>query len=63
MFPLCRTCAETLQQSPCTHTDDERALVHTWVSEEVKLAKRKGYRITQVSAFFFNLSFITQTYF
>ena len=52
MFPLCRTCAETLQQNPCTHTDEERALTGTWVSEELKLAKEKGYRITQVSTFF-----------
>ena len=51
MFPLCRTCAETLQQNPCTHTDEERALTGTWVSEELKLAKEKGYRITQVSTF------------
>ncbi|XP_054706741.1 uncharacterized protein LOC129216552 [Uloborus diversus] len=48
MFPLCKTCAETLQQSPCTHTEDERALVGTWVTEEVKLAVRKGYRVTHI---------------
>lgn len=48
MFPLCRTCAETTQQSTCKHKDDERALVGTWVSEELKLAKSKGYRFTHV---------------
>lgn len=52
MFPLCRTCVENLQQSPCSHTDEERALVGTWVSEELKLAKKKGYQVTQVSIFF-----------
>lgn len=52
MFPLCRTCADTIQQSPCTHSDDERAFVGTWVSEELKLAKKKGYTVTQVSIFF-----------
>ena len=26
MFPLCRTCADTLQQEPCCHNDSERAL-------------------------------------
>lgn len=55
MFPLCRICAETTQQSPCTHTDDERALVGTWVSEELKLAKKKGYRVTDVSSLFLRL--------
>lgn len=38
-------------QSTCTHTDEERALVGTWVSEELKLAKKKGYRITEVIFF------------
>ncbi|XP_035213265.1 uncharacterized protein LOC118187172 [Stegodyphus dumicola] len=48
MFPLCRTCALLQLQTPCTHTDDERALVGTWVTEEVKLAKKKGYRVTHI---------------
>lgn len=52
MFPLCHSCAENMKQSICTHTDEERALVGTWVSEELKLAKKKGYRITEVSLFF-----------
>lgn len=51
MFPLCHSCAEGMQQSTCTHTDEERALVGTWVSEELKLAKKKGYRITEVIFF------------
>ncbi|XP_071032985.1 uncharacterized protein [Parasteatoda tepidariorum] len=48
MFPLCRTCAETKQQSSCTHTEEERNLTGTWVTEEVKLALRKGYEIREV---------------
>ncbi|XP_035213104.1 uncharacterized protein LOC118187028 [Stegodyphus dumicola] len=48
MFPLCRTCAFLQCQSSCTHTDDERTLVGTWVSEEVKLAIKKGYRVTDI---------------
>ncbi|XP_054718131.1 uncharacterized protein LOC129227570 [Uloborus diversus] len=48
MFPLCRTCAEETNQSPCTHTDEERALTGTWVTEEMKLAVKKGYRITNI---------------
>ncbi|GIY64707.1 probable DNA polymerase [Caerostris extrusa] len=48
MFPLCRTCTENIQQTICTHSDEERALTGTWVSEEVKLAKRKGYIIAEI---------------
>lgn len=51
MFPLCNTCAVTLQQNTCMHTDEERAIIGTWVSEEIKLAKKKGYIITEVSLF------------
>ncbi|XP_071033044.1 uncharacterized protein [Parasteatoda tepidariorum] len=47
MFPLCRSCAEILQQTPCTHTDDERSITGTWVTEEVKLDLRKGYEIKE----------------
>ncbi|XP_055936645.1 uncharacterized protein LOC129966256 [Argiope bruennichi] len=48
MFPLCRTCVEIKQQEKCTHTENERAFIGTWVSEELKLAKKKGYRITDM---------------
>ncbi|CAL1264770.1 unnamed protein product, partial [Larinioides sclopetarius] len=27
MFPLCRTCAETLNQSSCHHSDEERNII------------------------------------
>ena len=49
MFPLCRTCVESCQEDTCLHTDEERALIGTWVSEELKLAVKKGYKIAQVS--------------
>lgn len=49
MFPLCRTCTDTQQQTPCQHSDNERALVGTWVTEEVKVALKKGYQISEVS--------------
>ena len=29
MFPLCRTCTENLQQTPCEHSDSERTLSGT----------------------------------
>ena len=47
-FPLCRSCAESQAQELCTHAPEERYLRGTWVSEEVKLALRKGYRIRRV---------------
>ena len=47
-FPLCRSCAESQAQELCTHALEERYLRGTWVSEEVKLALRKGYRIRRV---------------
>ncbi|XP_035221202.1 probable DNA polymerase [Stegodyphus dumicola] len=49
MFPLCKTCAELMYQGICQHSDDERAIIGTWVTEEVKLAVKKGYCITKVS--------------
>ncbi|GFS78793.1 uncharacterized protein NPIL_325421 [Nephila pilipes] len=51
MFPLCRTLADEKQQSACQHSDDERALISTWVSEELKLAKKKEYHISQIYEF------------
>ncbi|GBL60239.1 hypothetical protein AVEN_60158-1 [Araneus ventricosus] len=37
MFPLCRCCAETLNQSLCEHSDEERSMIGTWVTEEKRL--------------------------
>lgn len=48
MFPLCRVCCENLQQESCDHTNDERRLTGTWVTEEVKKAIEKGYVILKV---------------
>ncbi|XP_071041463.1 uncharacterized protein [Parasteatoda tepidariorum] len=49
MFPLCRTCVETTQQGKCLHSDDERELTGTWVTEEIKMAVKKGYIIKEVN--------------
>ena len=49
MFPLCYTCATTMQQTSCEHCDKERSIVGTWVTEELKLAVSKGYTILNVS--------------
>ncbi|XP_028405740.1 uncharacterized protein LOC114528308 [Dendronephthya gigantea] len=48
MFPLCKTCADTCQQTPCAHTDDERAIRGTWCHVELQKALEKGYRILQL---------------
>ena len=48
MFALCKTCADTGNQTPCTHSDAERAIQGTWCSVEVMKAMEKGYRIIQV---------------
>ncbi|XP_048008700.1 uncharacterized protein LOC125243250 [Megalobrama amblycephala] len=49
MFPLCRRCAEQQNQTtPCTHSDDERALTGTWVSIELLKAVEKGYVVVKL---------------
>ena len=48
MFPLCRTCAETLQQSPCEHKEEERILSGTWCSIEIDKALDLGYRMVRM---------------
>ena len=45
MFPLCKTCADTLDQNPCTHTDEERAILGTWCHVELIKAIEKGYQV------------------
>ena len=48
MFPLCETCATTNQQTPCCHHANDRAFVGTWVTDEVKKAIDKGYKVLDV---------------
>ena len=48
MFPLCRTCAESLQQTPCEHADEERMLSGTWCSIEIHKALERGYRVVRM---------------
>ena len=49
MFPLCRTCAETENQSgECNHRDSERSLSGTWVSPELQKAVEKGYVVSKI---------------
>ena len=48
MFPLCRTCTETLQQTPGDHTDEQRLLSGTWCSIEIEKAQEVGYRVVRM---------------
>jgi hypothetical protein len=48
MFPLCSTCADTLNQDDCTHSDNERCIVGTWVLDELRKAIQMGYALVEV---------------
>ena len=48
MFPLCKTCADTKNKNPCTHTDQERAIRGTWCHVEVMKAIEKGYVVLNI---------------
>ena len=48
LFTLCNTCAKTRLQTQCHHNHDERALVGTWVTDEVKKAIQMGYKIEKI---------------
>jgi len=47
VFTLCFTCATTQSSTRCMHTDEERSLTGCWVSSELKLAIKYGYRILE----------------
>ncbi|KAG8192310.1 hypothetical protein JTE90_002131 [Oedothorax gibbosus] len=47
MFPLCRSCCISGQEI-CNHNDEKRSITGTWVTEEVKVAIKKGYKIMKV---------------
>lgn len=47
-FPLCKKCADNENQSDCTCTDAERAIVGTWCTPELELARSKGYEIQKI---------------
>ena len=48
LFPLCYTCAkEKLNVCP-NHTDEERAIEGVYISEELKMAIKDGYKIMEI---------------
>jgi len=48
VFGLCRTCIENNQKETCYHDADERALIGTWVTDEIKEAIQKGYDVKEI---------------
>jgi hypothetical protein len=48
LFSLCKTCAETYKQTKCLHTNEDRAFLGTWVTDEVKKAIDKGYILDSI---------------
>ena len=48
MFVLCDACGAELNQGKCNHSDDDRCLVGTWVTEEVKKALELNYEIKEI---------------
>ena len=48
MFALCKMCADTSNQTPCTHSDAKRAIQGTWCTVELMKALEKGYRLLQI---------------
>ena len=48
LFHLCKTCAETQQQTPCRHDNERRSFIGTWVTDEVKKALQIGYQIVRI---------------
>ena len=48
MFPLCKTCADTCNQAPCDHSNNQRAIQGTWCHIELKKALEKGYQILRL---------------
>ncbi|XP_055374404.1 uncharacterized protein LOC129607410 [Condylostylus longicornis] len=49
MFSLCRSCSEEKWlEECCPHSDEERALIGTWVIDEVVKAIQKGYKMLEI---------------
>ncbi|KAG8239545.1 hypothetical protein J437_LFUL019266 [Ladona fulva] len=47
-FPQCRTCAAECIQMSCPHNNEEREITGTWVSDELKKAVEKGYKVIKM---------------
>ena len=58
LFVLCNNCGVSKGDN-CNHTENERILNGPWVTEEVKLALKHGYKITKIYSTFVLLIKIT----
>ena len=47
VFSLCYTCL-LKKEAECNHSDEDRAFIGTWVSEEVLEAINKGYQVLKI---------------
>ncbi len=55
LFVLCYKCGRNLNRQTCNHSNSERAIEGTWVTEEVKHAVKNGYIIQKIfSVWHFN---------
>lgn len=48
VFPLCRTCAERQQQTPCRHRDMDRNWVAAYTYFDLRRALQLGYSVTEL---------------
>ena len=51
MFPLCSVCANTMNQGSCTHSDEERCIIGSCLTDEVRKALDIGYGLVEVFEF------------
>ena len=51
MFPLCSAFADTMNQDNCTHSDEERCIVGTWLVDKVRKAIEMWYGLLDVFEF------------
>ena len=54
IFPLCSACANTMNQDHCTHSDEERCIIGSWLTDEVRKAVDKGNCLVEVFEFWEN---------
>lgn len=55
LMPLCAKCADTRQQTECTHSEQERMLIGCYVSLEIYKALEMGYKVIIISICFIKI--------
>lgn len=48
MFPLCGTCAVKLNQGPCQCSEDDRSMLSSWTTFELRRAIKTGYKVLKI---------------